>query len=136
MIRESTTYKFSDIIQNFKIQEGDFKIGSFGSGHIKDTYHVAIATLPSAEYLLQRINHFVFKDVASLMSNMVRITGHLKNKFAAIPGSDPDKEVLTLIECKNGTYFHKDQAGNYWRMTRFLANTKSYDLVTSPDQAY
>ncbi|ASU34116.1 phosphotransferase enzyme family protein [Mucilaginibacter xinganensis] len=121
-----------NIIAQFNIQGSDFKVSPFGSGHINDTYLVKTLGL-GQDYLLQKINNYVFKDVKGLMDNMVYITHHLKQKVAAT--GNPDKEVLTFINCKNGKYYYKDDDDNYWRMTCFLQNTKSYDMVTTGKQA-
>jgi thiamine kinase-like enzyme len=127
-------YKFSDIIAQFSIEADSFGIKPFGSGHINDTYRV---TTPAngEDYLLQKINGHVFKDVNGLMNNMLYVTNHLKQKTAAF-GGDADKEVLTLIPCNNGLYYCRDNNGSYWRMATFLHNTKSYDVVTTGNQAY
>ncbi|MEO7213871.1 MAG: aminoglycoside phosphotransferase family protein [Mucilaginibacter sp.] len=127
-------YNFSDIIAQFSIQADSFGIKPFGSGHINDTYRVTTPT-DGREFLLQKINNYVFKDVDGLMNNMLYVTNHLKQKVSKA-GGDPDKEVLTLIPCNNGLYYCQDEQGGYWRMTTFLHNTKSYDLVTTEKQAY
>lgn len=115
-------------------QAGDIK--PFGSGHINDTYRVCNAEAGKPDYLLQKINHHIFKDVAGLIDNIVYVTGHLKNKLKDIPGANPEKEVLTLIPSKSELYYYKDDASQYWRMYLFLKDTKSYDVVTTEKQAY
>jgi Ser/Thr protein kinase RdoA (MazF antagonist) len=122
-----------DIISRFKINGTVTSARPFGTGHINDTYRVITDT--RHDYLLQRVNHFVFKDVPGLMSNLVYVTNHLKQKLAAIPGANPDKEVLTLIENNDGGYFIENTNGNYWRVFTFLKDTKSYDQVLTAPQA-
>ncbi len=70
------------------------------------------------------------------MNNLVLVTRHLKEKLRAVPGSDPVKEVLTLIENDDNGYFIEDKGGNYWRVFLFLTNTKSYDQVFTEKQAF
>lgn len=123
-----------DIISRFRVLGTVVTARPFGSGHINDTYR--IITSSGNNYLLQKINHFVFKDIPGLMNNLVNVTQHLKEKLKATPGSDPEKEVLTLVENTNGGYFTIDAAGNYWRVFLFLNNTKSYDQVLTEKQAY
>jgi Ser/Thr protein kinase RdoA (MazF antagonist) len=122
------------IVSHFFIQGIVVTCKPFGSGHINDTYRITTDTGNS--YLLQRINHFVFKDVAGLMNNLVIVTSHLKEKLRAAPGADPEKEVLTLIENNEGGYCVEDETGNYWRVFLFLSNTKSYDQVLTEQQAF
>ncbi len=129
-------YNFSGIIAHFNIEGEGFEITPFGSGHINDTFLVKSKTGKYPGYLLQKINNFVFKDIDGLMSNMACVINHLKQKIAETSDGDPEKEVLTLVMAKNGKYYYKDGQDNYWRMTHFLDDTRSYDLVTTIRQAY
>jgi len=128
-------YNFTGIIAQFNTEGEDFGISNFGSGHINDTYLVKSNTSTHPGYLLQKINDFVFKDIDGLMNNMLFVVNHLKQKISTA-GGNPDKEVLTLIPAKTGKYYYQDELGNYWRMTCFLNDTQSYDLVTTKKQAY
>lgn len=130
---KAVTYNFAEIIAQFNTGASQFDVKSFGSGHINDTFIITSKANVGADFLLQKINHFVFKDIDSLMNNMVYVTNHLKQKIAKT--GNPDKEVLTLIKCRNGKYYYQDGQANYWRMTNFLHDTKSYDLVTNTQQA-
>ena len=127
-------YNFTDIIAHFNTEGENFEISNFGSGHINDTYLVKSGTGVHPGYLLQKINSFVFKNIDGLMNNMQYVLNHLKQKVSKA-GGNPDKEVLTLISTKTGKYYYKDEQYNYWRMTCFLEDTKSYDLVTTKQQA-
>jgi Ser/Thr protein kinase RdoA (MazF antagonist) len=123
-----------DIVLKFKVAGELVTAVPFGSGHINDTFR--ITTSEGKDYLLQRVNNFVFKDVAGLMANLVNVTGHLKKKLINIPGADPDKQVLTLVETRDNGYYIVDESGKYWRIFNFLNNTKSYDQVLTENQAY
>lgn len=123
-----------DIISAFKVEGKPTAARPFGSGHINDTYRVT--TDAGKSYLLQKINHFVFKDVQGLMNNVVNITHHLREKLKGIKGSSPEKEVLTLIETNDNTYFTRDSLGNYWRIFVFLDKTRSYDQALTEKQAF
>ena len=127
-------YDLTRVIANFNIAGDDFRVSAFGSGHINDTYLVKGSTSTHPGYLLQKINSFVFKDIDGLMNNMLTIVTHLKKKVLEA-GGNPGKEVLTLVPAKGGRYYYKDEQDNYWRMTCFLNDTKSYDLVTTQHQA-
>ena len=129
-----TNTAINDIASQFRIRGEIYSVTPFGNGHINDTYRVV--TDKGDEYLLQKINHFVFKDVPGLMNNLVIVTRHLKEKMKAIPFSNPEKEVSTLIENKEGGYFIKDTTGGYWRVFLFLKETKSYDQVFTKQQAF
>ncbi|MDQ3291093.1 MAG: aminoglycoside phosphotransferase family protein [Bacteroidota bacterium] len=129
-------YNLPEIISQFKIEGEVGSIQSHGSGHIHDTFHIANNQQGSPDYLLQRINHNIFKNVPLLMDNIHQVTNHLREKLLAIPGSEPEKEVLTLIPTHANKWYYHDEAGNYWRMYYFLKDTNTYDIVQTPQQAY
>lgn len=127
---------FINIVSRFSINGGAGDVTPFGSGHINDTYLVKNTATTQPDYLLQRINHHVFKNVPGLMLNFRLATEHIRAKLQAAGSLDIDQKVVTLIPTLEGDYFIKDEEGNYWRMCLFIPNTRSYDLVTTTTQAY
>jgi len=107
----------------------------YGSGHINDTYcarfHQAGAPV---RYILQRINHNIFKQPAALMQNVERVTAHLAAKVAGQP--DATRRVLTLIPARGGRNWHVDADGNHWRAYLFIEKARTYDAVESTAQAF
>lgn len=124
------------ILSRFEIKGQPASAAPYGSGHIHDTYLVKNAEAGQPDYILQRINHLVFKNVPALMDNIRLVTSHLRQKLEALPDAQPDKEVLTLVPTRDQNWYHQDENGNYWRLYYFLDNTRSYDLVSTPQQAY
>ena len=104
----------------------------YGSGHIHDTFLVTAGPHPGKRYLLQRMNHHVFRNISGLMSNIERVTSHLRAKLAASPGHDPERECLTLIPTLDGSSFLQDGEGCFWRMYLFIPDSHSYDRATDP----
>jgi len=107
----------------------------YGSGHIHDTYLVRTSGPDGKEYIFQRFNSNVFRDVQKVQENISRVTNHLRNKIAAIPGSDPDRETLTIIPARDGRLWVTGPDGNPWRVFLFIPRHKSYDRVGSPERA-
>jgi hypothetical protein len=106
-----------------------------GSGHINDSYCATFqAAGQPARYILQRINHHIFRDPAALMQNIQRVTSHLTTKLAAEP--DSHRRTLTLIPTRDSLAWHIDPLGNHWRAYRFIEHARTYDIVESPAQAY
>lgn len=126
--------KLKDIVSQFDIHGEIESIDKFGSGHINDTLRVRIVDSDTA-YLLQKINHHIFPDIDGLMNNIQLVTDHLKSVLAAVV-NEVEKHTLTIIPCKNGQRYYKDQDGNYWRIFILLDNVKSYDMVETYQQAY
>jgi len=116
--------------------DGDFMSAApYGSGHINDTYCAVFhRNSEASRYLLQRINHHIFKDPVVLMQNIERVTAHLAAQVAGHP--DRNRRVLTLIPTRADGPLHIDEDGNYWRAYRFIENATTYNSVESPAQAY
>ncbi len=126
----------ADIFRHFR-SEGTFLKGEpFGSGHIHDTYKITTAEEDQHNYILQRINTNIFKDVEELQNNIFQVTSHIRKKLSAIPGSDPDRETLTIIPSTDGKLFYRDDKGDYWRTYIFIERHRSYDKVETTEQAY
>ncbi len=117
--------------------EGTFLTGeSFGRGHIHDTYRIITEEKDCDDYILQRINDNVFRDVPRLQENIERVTGHLRRKIALIPGSDPKRECMTLIPVEaTGKSYCMDEEGKFWRMFIFISDHRSYERVDSYHRA-
>jgi aminoglycoside phosphotransferase (APT) family kinase protein len=121
--------------RHFQIS-GDY-VGAtpYGSGHINDSYcAVFLEAGVTVRYLLQRINHGIFKNPEALMENIQRVTEHLAAQMADEP--DRERRVLTLIPARNGLAWHVDADGNYWRAFRFIENAHTYDAVETTEQAF
>ena len=133
------SFNFMDltqIIQQFQIDGRISNCKPYGGGHINDTYKVKAENEKIRNYILQRINHQVFKNVPRLMENIQRVTEHLRQKIAQIPGADPERESLTLVETLDGTVFFKDDNGNYYRMYNFIEEHKTYDVALNRYQVF
>src|SRR5665648_150907 len=129
-------YNLKEIFDRFEA-EGTFLKGEpYGSGHIHDTFRIETVEKDKDDYILQCLNDKIFKNIPDLQDNIERVTGHLRNKLLAIPGSDIKRECLNLIPSHNGKSWIKDKEGKYWRMYIFISNHRSYNIVDSPDKAY
>jgi Ser/Thr protein kinase RdoA (MazF antagonist) len=125
-----------EIFDSFKA-DGSYLSGEpYGSGHIHDTFRVETAEKDKDDYILQKLNNKVFKNIPELQNNIERVTIHLKNKLSLIPGSDIKRECLSLIPSKEGKSWIVDKEGNFWRMYIFISRHRSYNIVDSPDKAF
>jgi Phosphotransferase enzyme family len=129
-------YNLKEIFERFTA-DGTFLSGvTFGSGHIHDTFKIETAEKEKDDFILQRLNNKIFKNIPELQNNIERVTVHLRNKLNEIPGSDVKRECLNLVISRDGKSWITDKDGNYWRMFIFIPNHRSYDLVDSPDKAF
>lgn len=128
---------FEYIMKHFKI-EGDFiKAELINSGHINDTYVVSFKNKDSSiqKYVLQKINHYVFKEPEKLMDNIIKVTNHIREKVKN-NGGNPDRETLRFILAKNGKFFHKTPQGDYWRVYSYIENAVTYQKVENSNHFY
>ena len=84
----------------------------FGHGHINHT--LKLTTDTGAEYVLQQINTYVFKDPVRLMENVSAVTRFLHDRV-----EDP-RHALHLLPTRDGAYYHIDPQGQYWRCYDFV----------------
>lgn len=129
------TEELKQVANQFTLEGEITHIERFGSGHINDTFKLATAPAEAPSYLLQRINHHIFPDVEGLMNNIDLVTKHLKSLLAD-QVEDVNKHTLTIVPCHDGKLYCQDAEGDYWRVFLLLENTKSYDIVETPKQAF
>ena len=109
----------------------------YGSGHINDTFAVRFDQKDGpVRYIVQRINHRVFKNVPALMENIQRVTTHVSNRVGVKGTGDNLRRALALVPARNGSSFFCDAEGGYWRCYHFIERAQTYDLVTSTRQAH
>lgn len=105
MIIEKSAYAF-------RLDGAPVKCQVFGHGHINHTLKVTTDT--SAEYVLQRINTYVFKEPVRLMENVSAVTDFLRRRV-----EDP-RHALHFLLTHDGKYYHVDDEGQYWRCYDFV----------------
>ena len=106
------------VLANFKIKENILTIQPYGEGHINDTYLVECEN--NKNYILQRINHHVFKDVEGLMNNISLVTSFLKEKIIKNNG-DIEKETLNIVKTLDDKPFYLDKENHkYYRVYLFV----------------
>lgn len=129
-------YNLKDIFEYFAT-DGTFLNGEpYGFGHIHDTFRIVTAEKDKDDYILQRLNNKIFKNIPELQNNIERVTVHLRNKLKIVPNSDIKRECLSLIPARDGNSWIIDKENNYWRMYIFISNHRSYNIVDSPDKAF
>jgi len=128
--------KIEAIASQFATQGTIDKVQPHGGGHINDSYRIVNAVKGAPDYLLQRVNHYVFKDVELLMQNMVLVTDHVKAKIRTASPEEVDRRSLTIIPATSGLSYFRDPDGNYWRVLRFIEDHLVFDSTTDPAIAY
>lgn len=137
MTREEYCVKVEEAISQFPFEGSLISYERYGNGHINDTFviHCKRNDDTPIRYILQRMNHDVFKNPEQLMKNIKGITEFLKKKIAADHG-DIHRETMNIIPTKAGNSFYKDTIGSYWRVYEFIENATCFEMVKEPDDFY
>lgn len=134
--QNSTAMKAEEIIDNFQIEGSISSIEPFGGGHINDTYFVKCQKLGGSDYLLQKVNTYVFKDIVGLMNNISVVTTHLRKKLADRNIQDIDNRSLKLFPLKDGGLYFEDEQNQCWRVFNFIDDHKVYDGAPNTEIAF
>ena len=101
----------------------------YGNGHINDTF---LVQTNDKRYILQRINTAVFYDPQKLMTNINKVTAHIRKKST----SDVRCPTLSIVKTNTQDIILCDSAGSFWRMYDFIENTVSRERVETPEDFY
>ena len=125
-----------DIANQFATRGCIKEVKSHGGGHINDSYHLVNTIVGEPDYLLQRVNHHVFKDVPLLMNNLSIVTAHVRTKTKMEFPDEVERRSLTIIPTTGGETYFVDPDGNFWRVLRFIEDHLVFDSTTDPAIAY
>jgi len=128
--------QFSGLINKFDIDLKIKAIAPFGNGHINDTYLVTTIPVESPDYMLQRKNHKIFKNIPGMMKNIEITTGHIRNQLLAAGEKEVHRKVMTYIRAKDGQMFVNDNDGNFWTLFLYIADSFSVENIQIPQQAF
>lgn len=113
-------------------------IEEHGDGLMNCTYKIITKSSDHPNYLLQKINSRVFKDVDALQNNIKLITDHIRKKLELQGSPDLDKRVLTPASIHfDGSLkpYYWDHNDDYWRLYVFIEDTKTYNSFTNAEMA-
>lgn len=126
----------NEVLKNFMI-EGEWRsISRYGHGHINDTFLViSLSGKSQNKYILQRINHSIFKEPLQLMQNISLVTSFLKQEIVK-SGGDERREVVTIIKTVDDDIVYRDFDGAYWRMYLFIDDADCFEQVQDSNAFY
>ena len=113
----------------FRLEGTPVQCSPLGNGHINSTYK--IVTDKGNEYVLQRINTYVFKNPVGLMNNAGAVTDFIRSRV-----EDP-RAALHFLTTNDGAFCFEDEQGEFWRMYDFVdgfcmdAAETAYDFYQS-----
>ena len=127
--------ELKEIVDKFDVKGAVASAKPLGAGHINDSYMVTTESPDTPDYVLQRVNHYIFKNVDALQDNILRVTNHIRNKLASAGVEDVENRVLRLALAKDGKLYHNDADGNFWRILYFIPDSVSYNEGITPELA-
>jgi hypothetical protein len=132
---DPSSYDVRGVVGQFQVSGQFLDAAPYGTGHINDTFCVRVQQGGAVmRYILQRINHSVFKNPVGVMENIRRVSEHLQSKLP--DPTEVNRHVLTLVPMREGPPWYVDAAGNHWRLYYFVEGTRCYDAIESTQQAY
>ncbi len=129
--------RIDEVAARFRTKGAAAEHAPYGNGHINDTFLVMCGTQEGERrrYILQKMNHSIFKMPQQLMEHVVNVTEYLREMIAR-RGGDPDRETLNVVKTKDGSNYYLDDEGNYWRMFLFVEQTVCLEKVESAKDFY
>lgn len=113
------------VLDAFDLKPGQCEVMVLSGGLINATWKVAGA---HGEYILQRVNHAVFKEPEKIDENIRRIAQYLKDHH-------PDYDFVSPMPGRGGKTLVRTDDG-YFRLMPFVKDSVTLHTVTSPEQAY
>lgn len=127
MSREEYCKKIREAIEAFNFEGQYVKHERFGNGHINDTFLIVYQSKDkNIRYIIQRMNHEIFKNPKQLMDNICGVTSYLRDIITRNQG-DVERETINVIPTKQGKPYFKDSIGSYWRAFQFIEGATSYE---------
>jgi len=124
--------EFLEPIENNFLIRRIKEVEPISTGNINSTIKIEAE---GANYILQKINKFVFKKPEEVMRNIRRVSRFVERKVLQ-EGGNPRREVLHPISTLDGTSFYIDENGEYWRMYDLIEGAVTYDTVESEEMFF
>ncbi|MBR4775960.1 MAG: aminoglycoside phosphotransferase family protein [Bacteroidales bacterium] len=112
------------IVSAFEIKGNVLEVKPLGNGLINDTF--VVRTDGPDDYVLQRINNAIFKDVELLQHNIGCATAHIRRKGG---------KTLEFLPCKATGKTYWTDGETYWRVSVFIRGAHTYETV-NPEYSY
>ncbi len=97
------------------------------SGHINTTYQVYFFRDGEIkDYILQRVNTYVFQDPVSVMDNISSVTEFIRAKIKQKQAT-AKRNVLHYSTTADGKYYTFMEDGGFWRCCRYIDDSVSFE---------
>lgn len=135
-MKEIEASALKNIIETFPFNGELTSIESTDTGLINSTYMLTFSDgNQDFQYVLQKINTNVFKKPDELMSNIMNVTGFLRNKIN-LSGGNAARETLTFLYTKDNSPYYLDENGGCWRSYIYISKCYTCDKIDSEVKAF
>ena len=128
-------HELTNVASAFMLEGKIAEIKPLGNGLINDTFKITTADEATPDYVLQRINNAIFKDVNLLQHNIEVVTRHIRRKLEMRGEKDINRKVLTFVPTADGKTYLQAADGTFWRIAVFIPESFTYETV-NPDYSY
>ena len=117
------------VCKDFEIKGKYLSYRLIESGHINSTYQVCFERETGLkEYIVQRVNTYVFQNPAAVMENISLVTEFIREKIKAM-GRTAKRNVLHYAQTAEGNYYTVLPDGSFWRCCRFIEDSASFTMT-------
>ena len=114
------------ILEQYRLNKPTVKVSPFGSGLINYTW---LVKEDNNEYILQRINHNIFKEPEAIAANINLLGKYLSSQH-------PDYLFVKPVSTISGEDLVYIEAEGYFRLFPFVKDSHTIDVVSNPSQAF
>ncbi|MBN8786888.1 MAG: phosphotransferase, partial [Terrimonas sp.] len=116
-----------NVLQEFGLTAPELEVIPFGSGLINHTWKINQNN--GKAYILQRINHNVFKAPQDIAYNIRLIGSYLAKQY-------PEYFFVRNVFTNKGDDIHFVEGEGYFRLVPFVKQSHTVDVVQTPGQAF
>ncbi len=119
--------QIKEVCERFGLQ-GEYRFYKvLTSGHINTTYRVYFFRDGEIkDYVLQRVNTYVFQDPVSVMDNISAVTEFIRAKIKQKQAT-AKRNVLHYSTTAEGKYYTFMEDGGFWRCCRYIDDSVSFE---------
>lgn len=116
-----------EVCQRFNIKGEYQRFEVINSGHINTTYRVFfIRNGGTKDYILQRVNTYVFQDPVGVMGNIAAVTEFIRAKIKQ-KQSTAKRNVLHYCVTDEGKHYTLMEDGGFWRCCRYIDDSIAFE---------
>ena len=123
--------EIENVIKAYLPNEELISCAPLGNGHINSTF---LVTTERNQYVLQKINTGIFKNVDGLMENVQAVTHHIRDK-ARKEGINPARATIHFIPAPDGNrYLH--YGNDAYRLYKYIDKAYTIEKMENPESFY